>query len=56
MNSPIIGFIGLGEAAFHITSGLKKEGYEVIYSYDVQADRPGSRTNYTTKSRRGRLF
>ncbi|CAM5184695.1 hypothetical protein UACE39S_01399 [Ureibacillus acetophenoni] len=40
MNSPIIGFIGLGEAAFHITSGLKKEGIQVIYSYDVQADHP----------------
>lgn len=40
MNSPIIGFIGLGEAAFHICSGLKNEGIDVIYSYDVQSVHP----------------
>jgi 3-hydroxyisobutyrate dehydrogenase-like beta-hydroxyacid dehydrogenase len=40
LSSPIIGFIGLGEAAFHICSGLKSEGVEVIYSYDVQSEHP----------------
>eukprot|EP00130_Batrachochytrium_dendrobatidis_P008696 XP_006683571.1 hypothetical protein BATDEDRAFT_29059 [Batrachochytrium dendrobatidis JAM81] len=40
MSSPIIGFIGLGEAAFHICSGLKGEGIDVIYSYDVQSEHP----------------
>lgn len=40
LNSPIIGFIGLGEAAFHICNGLNKEGIQTIYSYDVQADHP----------------
>ncbi|MEH7380296.1 DUF1932 domain-containing protein [Bacillus sp. JJ1533] len=40
MSSPILGFIGLGEAAFHICSGLKNEGISKIYSYDVQSDHP----------------
>ena len=29
-----LGFIGFGEAGFHIAEGLKDEGFETIYAYD----------------------
>jgi 3-hydroxyisobutyrate dehydrogenase-like beta-hydroxyacid dehydrogenase len=29
-----LGFIGFGEAGFHIAEGLKEEGFETIYAYD----------------------
>ncbi|PAV31110.1 hypothetical protein CIL05_00170 [Virgibacillus profundi] len=40
MNRPNIGFIGFGEAAFHICEGLQKEGNVAVWSYDVQVDHP----------------
>ncbi|MED1953295.1 DUF1932 domain-containing protein [Brevibacillus centrosporus] len=33
-----VGFIGFGEAAFHICSGLKSEGVEHIRAFDVMAN------------------
>ncbi|GAA4725956.1 DUF1932 domain-containing protein [Brevibacillus fulvus] len=38
MNDRKIGFIGFGEAAFHICSGLKSEGVEQIRAFDVMAN------------------
>ncbi|WP_126428765.1 NAD(P)-dependent oxidoreductase [Brevibacillus marinus] len=40
MNAPRIGFIGFGEAAVHISKGLRSEGIETIFAYDVKADDP----------------
>jgi len=41
MKSPVIGFIGFGEAAFAISSGLLEEKKVVtIYAYDVNRDHP----------------
>jgi len=31
---PVLGFIGLGEAAFHIASGLRRDGLQGILAYD----------------------
>lgn len=38
MNPPTLGFIGFGEAAFHIGSGLQAEGIPQIYAFDILAD------------------
>lgn len=38
MKKPIIGFIGFGEAAFHICSGLHSESDIEINAFDVMAD------------------
>lgn len=35
-----IGFIGFGEAAYHISSGLLEDGLEQIYTFDVNVDHP----------------
>ncbi|NOU94498.1 DUF1932 domain-containing protein [Paenibacillus sp. LMG 31456] len=40
MNQPGIGFIGFGEAAFHITSGLVSEGVTDIFAFDVMSTDP----------------
>ncbi|MFD0677692.1 MULTISPECIES: DUF1932 domain-containing protein [unclassified Paenibacillus] len=40
MNQPGIGFIGFGEAAFHITSGLVSEGATAIFAFDVMSTDP----------------
>lgn len=37
MTSPALGFIGFGEAAFHIAKGLRGAGVEPIRAYDVNA-------------------
>jgi len=34
----LIGFIGFGEAAFHIANGLKSEGLNEIIAYDINQD------------------
>lgn len=34
------GFIGFGEAAYHIASGLREAGLAQIFAYDVMADDP----------------
>lgn len=31
---PVVGFIGLGEAAFHIASGLRQAGLQTVLAYD----------------------
>ncbi len=38
MQPPALGFIGFGEAAFHISSGLMAEGIPPISAFDVMAD------------------
>ena len=38
MPKPIIGFIGFGEAAYLISKGLKSEGIEKQFAYDVNAN------------------
>ncbi|MDT8861836.1 DUF1932 domain-containing protein [Alkalihalobacillus sp. MEB130] len=35
-----VGFIGFGEAAYHISSGLLEDGVEQIYAFDVNVDHP----------------
>ncbi|SFL76485.1 3-hydroxyisobutyrate dehydrogenase [Paenibacillus sp. 1_12] len=35
-----LGFIGFGEAAFAISSGLKEQGFETIWAYDPVWDHP----------------
>ena len=32
-NNPLIGFIGFGEVAYHLSKGLKKEGIKQIHAY-----------------------
>ncbi|MBE6185156.1 NAD(P)-dependent oxidoreductase [Heyndrickxia ginsengihumi] len=39
---PIIGFIGFGEAAFHISKGLRQDGIQAIHAFDVMADHPSA--------------
>ena len=36
-----IGFIGFGEAGFHIGGGLRGAGIEGIAAFDIHADTPG---------------
>ena len=40
MSNPTLGFIGFGEAAYHICKGLKTEGHALIFAYDIMADDP----------------
>jgi 3-hydroxyisobutyrate dehydrogenase-like beta-hydroxyacid dehydrogenase len=40
MTTPSIGFIGFGEAGFHIASGLRKAGISGISAYDINASHP----------------
>lgn len=40
MSQPSIGFIGFGEAAFHIASGLRAAGVLKIAAYDINASDP----------------
>ncbi|MFC5559842.1 DUF1932 domain-containing protein [Ureibacillus thermophilus] len=40
MTTPSVGFIGYGEAAYLISQGLKQEGIESIYAFDVNANHP----------------
>jgi 3-hydroxyisobutyrate dehydrogenase-like beta-hydroxyacid dehydrogenase len=39
-NGPTIGFIGLGEAGFHIAKGLRGAGLVRIFAYDINARAP----------------
>jgi 3-hydroxyisobutyrate dehydrogenase-like beta-hydroxyacid dehydrogenase len=42
MNSEIkVGFIGFGEAGFHIARGLRGAGVSGVYAYDINARAPG---------------
>jgi len=36
--SPILGFIGFGEASYHLCKGLKSDGIQSIYSFDKMHD------------------
>jgi 3-hydroxyisobutyrate dehydrogenase-like beta-hydroxyacid dehydrogenase len=36
--APVIGFIGFGEAAFHIAKGLRQAGIPAIAAYDIRSD------------------
>jgi 3-hydroxyisobutyrate dehydrogenase-like beta-hydroxyacid dehydrogenase len=40
VNAPVLGFIGFGEAAFHIGSGLHEEGVAGILAFDIMAGDP----------------
>src|SRR5687767_9023597 len=40
MPHPTIGFIGFGEAGFHIASGLRTAGLTQISAYDIAANSP----------------
>jgi 3-hydroxyisobutyrate dehydrogenase-like beta-hydroxyacid dehydrogenase len=40
-NSPRIGFVGFGEAGFHIGGGLRGAGISGIVAFDIRADTPG---------------
>jgi 3-hydroxyisobutyrate dehydrogenase-like beta-hydroxyacid dehydrogenase len=40
MTQPSIGFIGFGEAAFHIASGLRSAGISKIAAFDINASDP----------------
>jgi 3-hydroxyisobutyrate dehydrogenase-like beta-hydroxyacid dehydrogenase len=40
INTPVLGFIGFGEAAFHISSGLYEEGVKGIVAFDIMATNP----------------
>lgn len=40
MATPIVGFIGFGEAAYLISEGLLQEGVKIIYAYDVNDNHP----------------
>jgi 3-hydroxyisobutyrate dehydrogenase-like beta-hydroxyacid dehydrogenase len=35
---PTIGFIGFGEAGFHLAKGLRSAGAETLFAYDIQTD------------------
>ncbi len=39
--APVIGFVGFGEAAFHIAKGLRGAGIERIHAYDIHTRTPG---------------
>jgi 3-hydroxyisobutyrate dehydrogenase-like beta-hydroxyacid dehydrogenase len=39
-NGPTIGFIGFGEAGFHIAKGLRGAGLVRIFAYDINAQAP----------------
>ena len=36
-----VGFVGLGEAAYHIAKGLKGAGLDRVYAYDINTHTPG---------------
>jgi 3-hydroxyisobutyrate dehydrogenase-like beta-hydroxyacid dehydrogenase len=38
---PSIGFVGFGEAAYHIAKGLRESGIQSTVAYDLHADTPG---------------
>ena len=40
-NGLSIGFVGFGEAGFHIAKGLREAGVERLTAYDINADTPG---------------
>ena len=40
MTQPSIGFIGFGEASFHIASGLRSAGVATISAFDINASHP----------------
>ncbi|HWF10273.1 MAG TPA: DUF1932 domain-containing protein [Bryobacteraceae bacterium] len=41
MNHPRIGFVGFGEAGFHIAGGLRGAGIDGIAAYDIHTETPG---------------
>lgn len=41
MGTPRIGFIGFGEAAYHIAKGFREAGIAAISAYDIHAETPG---------------
>ncbi|MFN0121251.1 MAG: DUF1932 domain-containing protein [Blastocatellia bacterium] len=40
-DEPAIGFIGFGEAGYHLARGLRGAGVTRIHAYDIHADTPG---------------
>ena len=41
MTGPPIGFIGFGEAGFHLAKGLKRDGLRSVFAYDIHSTTPG---------------
>jgi hypothetical protein len=39
--APVIGFIGFGEAAFHIAKGLRQAGVQAIVAFDIHSETYG---------------
>ena len=40
-SAPSMGFVGFGEAAFHIACGLRQEGLDGLLAYDIHTHTPG---------------
>src|SRR5262245_31222322 len=40
MTQPSIGFIGFGEAGFHIAKGLRSAGISNIFAFDINSESP----------------
>jgi len=40
MSAPALGFVGFGEAAFHIAKGFKTAGIGCICAFDINRDTP----------------
>src|SRR5262252_3773977 len=36
-----VGFVGFGEAAYHIAKGLRGAGLDRVYAFDINAHAPG---------------
>src|SRR5216684_1107162 len=39
--TPRLGFIGFGEAAYHIAKGLRAAGWPAVAAWDIHTDTPG---------------
>jgi 3-hydroxyisobutyrate dehydrogenase-like beta-hydroxyacid dehydrogenase len=55
VSGPSIGFIGLGEAGFHIAKGLKEAGLESVTAYDLNANTPRFAERIQRHSTEGRV-
>ncbi len=40
-NSPVIGFVGFGEAGYHLAKGLREAGIRETFAYDLHTHTPG---------------
>ncbi len=49
-DAPSIGFVGFGEAAFHLAKGLRSAGIESISAFDIHSKSPGRRDLIHTRA------